>query len=306
MWWDVLLESSMASDHVLWAPRCQQWQVGNFHGYGVVDCAANIDMAIAKATKTARRERMAMVGSVSYGFPGRVFEARGAVGVQQLTQAAARATATRGAFGGLVVGGSMTGPQGDWAESFQQAGVPVVHVVPACSSAIGDLKTILFEADGRPRERAGAEWYIVIVGENFSERNVILANLASQYCVIGGGPGTLLEVTALRRAGAGLLPVVGTGGLVEGMEFNGQGLTGLQKKLLSRPPPPSVDKVPWETMVQLRPETSFQEYLEAVEAVFGNIEPTQEPLGNTWPLTEREVEGHSAYLASAGFAEAVS
>ena len=49
--------------------------------------------------------------------------------------------------------------------------------------------------------------------------------------LVAGGPGTWLEVMCMRQQQAGLLPLGLTGGLVEGMCFNGKGLKGLKKGL---------------------------------------------------------------------------
>merc|ERR1712216_180410 len=109
----------------------------------------------------------------------------------------------------------MCGPQGDFCTAFGAVGKPVVHIIPCCASACSDLKNVLYDGDDL-RKRKGP-WFLVFAGSSFSARNLVLASLAPQYVVVGGGPGTWLEVSWIRRQRAGLIPLVHSGGLVEGI-----------------------------------------------------------------------------------------
>lgn len=178
MWWEPLFAEAAAEEHLLFAA-----------GGGSME---EVDAAIKSATDGCpRAARIGLVGSVSYTFPGIAFKDEGVEATRRLTQSAASAVAERKAFSTLVIGGTMAGPQGDWASILGSAGITVIHVLPE---------------DGQPRDRGGADWRVVMVGEGFSERNMILASLAGQYAVIGGGPGTLLEVTELRARGTVTAP----------------------------------------------------------------------------------------------------
>ena len=223
MWWQSLLDDVGSSEKCLWEPPPADGASNTggeaFHGLGLEEVVKEIDDCIEAVTETSRASRIGMIGSTSYTFPSKVFREHGISGVRKLTLDAATALAGANNFGTLVIGHTIAGPQGDFALSFRKSKIPVVHVLPSCSSASRDLWLILYDHDGNRREKGEEHWHVVICGENWTERNRILASLAAQYCVIGGGPGTLMEVNEARQQNAGILPVPGSGGLVEGLTF---------------------------------------------------------------------------------------
>merc|ERR1711862_117614 len=78
----------------------------------------------------------------------------------------------------------------------------------------------------KARTRQG-DWVLAFVGSSWSRRNCILASLNGNYAMCAGGPGTHTELCELRYRGAGLLPLVRTGGLCEGMKFGDKSAEGM-------------------------------------------------------------------------------
>ena len=236
---------------------------------------------------------MGLCGSVSYRFAGLKYAEGGPDLVRQIVKGAASAVAEKGAFSTLIVGGTMgDSPQGDWAQAADTARMAVVHIIPCTPDAAQDLAGILFDdsrdasAAASPRVRPeGASWYVVLAGSSYSERNVVLASLAQQYAIAGGGPGTLLELLTLRSLGCGILPLVRTGGLVEGLEFQGQSIAGTVDALVGRPPvfdPGSAQLASSWAIVLGKPAPkcssgdlpSSDAYVTAVREVFGHVAAT--------------------------------
>jgi predicted Rossmann-fold nucleotide-binding protein len=276
-----------------------------------------------------RSSRLGLLGSISYQFPGLLYSDGGPELVREIVQTAGSSLAAQGAgsFSTLVIGGSMgDSPQDTFATCCSSGGMAVVHILPCCRDAEGDLAKVLFLDKERSIPRQRANWYVCLVGSGWSERNVALAYLARQYVVAGGGPGTLLEVLMVRSYGSGLLPLVRTGGLAEGVEFRGQGLVGMRAALQ---PPAGVDPASWAVMlggggheegtaVEAAPAVpmagaaaaraavvSPSDYLSAVKTVFGSVSAGSEKV-NHWELDSTTNEWLERFLHSVNFGAAKS
>lgn len=251
------------------------------------DAAEKLHMLIGGT----RQSRIGVIGSISYDFPGIRYKAHGPEAVERIVQAAAEAVVTKGVPTRVVCGGSYAGPQKTFAEVCEAHAwrpLTMVHVIPNKDSALKDLKGILWDGN-QPRQRK-CRWRIAFVGSNFSRRNCILASLNGNYVMCGGGPGTHTELCELRYNGAGLLPLVRTGGLAEGAEFgekkekNTRGMVDA----LRRSPPCGVPEEQWKRMLG-DGEPSLEEYCSAVKQVFGALRfrNTLEP-SNRWPMDAKE------------------
>lgn len=93
----------------------------------------------------------------------------------------------------------------------------------------------------------------------------------------------------------------GTGGLVEGVKFNGRGLKDLAS---INPPPGAIDPRAWSAMLKINRKAGFEAYIKAVLAVFSQVEASEGVPSNAWPLSGSERKHHEEYVGSKGFAEA--
>eukprot|EP00418_Pyrodinium_bahamense_P017082 CAMPEP_0179112958 /NCGR_PEP_ID=MMETSP0796-20121207/52828_1 /TAXON_ID=73915 /ORGANISM="Pyrodinium bahamense, Strain pbaha01" /LENGTH=335 /DNA_ID=CAMNT_0020811145 /DNA_START=21 /DNA_END=1024 /DNA_ORIENTATION=- len=291
----------------------------------------------------SRSSRLAVVGSISYGFSPLAYAAEGPGAVQTICEAAAGAVAATGLWSHVLMGGTWDGLQRTFAQAFAKAGKMVVHVLPNSAKGASDLRRLLFEGgdpEGAPLQRSGA-FSIVFAGSGFSQRNCLLAGLCPQVVIVAGGPGTHTEVLAAREAGAGLLPLVRTGGLAEGMDFGGRSLAGMADALCTAPPP-DVPLREWCIILGMGPaeidgshcckrwkhcstvmpkkekavagdggiaaQCSLDEYIAAVTVGLRELRPldvTAVP-PNVWPLSRKEREWWSEFCKSIGFDSAAS
>merc|ERR1719506_3635652 len=133
----------------------------------------------------------------------------------------------------------------------------MVHVIPNTEEALADLKGIIW--DGSAPRRRKCRWKLAFVGLNWSRRNCILASLNGNYVMCAGGPGTHTELSELRSKGAGLLPLVCSGGLCEGVEFEQKNVRGMTEAL-RQSPPEGVPEESWRIMLGEGAATSFEKY----------------------------------------------
>lgn len=230
--------SALHPDLRLRVVRCQGAPERVAH---VQPAASSVAESIEDISKVLgnRRTRLGVIGGTQYSFPPSVYHSSGVAAVQQICEAAAAgaASAAASAWTHLLVGGSWSGPQRTFAEAFAQTPATVVHVLPNTGEAIVDLIHLLFDdylQESKPRVTTAK---FVFVGGSYRVRNCVLAALCAQLFVCGGGPGTHLEVVAARGAGTGLLPLVRSGGLVEGQDFSGRSVRGIGRALRDVPPP---------------------------------------------------------------------
>jgi predicted Rossmann-fold nucleotide-binding protein len=238
----------------------------------------------------SRQSRIGVIGSISYDFPGNRYKAEGPEGVERIVRAAAETVVKQGKPTRVVCGGSYAGPQGTFGEvcdKYANLPVTMVHVLPNVDNdaALKDLKGILWDGD-KPRVRK-CRWRIAFVGSSIARRNCILASLNGNYIMCAGGPGTYTELCELRCLDAGLLPLVCSGGLAEGAAFGDKNANGMAEAL-QKTPPQGVTKESWDMMLG-DGQVSFDQYLSAVEDVFGSLRfrGTSTP-NNRWPMTEAE------------------
>ena len=60
---------------------------------------------------------------------------------------------------------------------------------------------------------------VLIIGDSYQQRQVVLGKVASIVVIIGGGPGTCREANASLLGGGVVFPFACTGGAASGMEF---------------------------------------------------------------------------------------
>lgn len=160
-----------------------------------------VDQILTEDTNSSRNQRIGLIGSLAY-YGSSSYTKRE---TQELTKTAAKAVASNKRFRALILGGnrSSDSPQGNWAQAFEDAGIPVVYVVPNCTGAQRDLERILYDIDGSERPLVKGQRKIIFAGRSYPKRNQILASLCSQYAVAAGGPGTRFELftSATQQAG---------------------------------------------------------------------------------------------------------
>eukprot|EP00930_Biecheleria_cincta_P029867 TRINITY_DN20725_c0_g1_i1.p1 TRINITY_DN20725_c0_g1~~TRINITY_DN20725_c0_g1_i1.p1 ORF type:complete len:313 (-),score=61.59 TRINITY_DN20725_c0_g1_i1:289-1227(-) len=271
----------------------------------------------------SHKSRLAVLGSISYEFAPVAYKSVGPSATQAICEAAARAVASTGVWSHVLMGGSWDGPQRTFAQFFEEAGGTAVHVLPNSSKGSSDLRNLLFvdgDVSKPPRERVG-KFCLAFVGHGFSRRNCILAGLCQQAFIVAGGPGTHTEVLAARSAGVGLLPLVRSGGLVEGIDFGGRNLQGISEALCQTPPP-NVPLREWNIALGKDPASSieggsemegmpsctFEEYLSAVEEGLKGLQSVDEGSvpPNLWPLNDKDKVWWDEFRRSEGFLSASS
>lgn len=263
--------------------------------------------ALHKLIGGSRQSRIGVIGSLHYDFPGIRYAAEGPKGVESLVQAAAQGMMRNGKPCRVVCGGSYGGPQRSFAEACEEYAsrpLAMVHVIPNTEEALADLKGIIW--DGSAPRRRKCRWKLAFVGLNWSRRNCILASLNGNYVMCAGGPGTHTELSELRAKGAGLLPLVCSGGLCEGVEFDQKNVRGMTEAL-RQAPPEGVPEESWRIMLGEGAATSFERYCASVSEVFGALQfrSSAEPK-NRWPMDEKELREWTTYRTSAVFVSAPS
>eukprot|EP00747_Dinoflagellata_sp_TGD_P007738 gnl/TRDRNA2_/TRDRNA2_117370_c0_seq1.p2 gnl/TRDRNA2_/TRDRNA2_117370_c0~~gnl/TRDRNA2_/TRDRNA2_117370_c0_seq1.p2 ORF type:complete len:187 (+),score=20.17 gnl/TRDRNA2_/TRDRNA2_117370_c0_seq1:67-627(+) len=148
---EILEQFEVASSHVLYIDKVAT-------GAEVSSAVEKIDLLLGN-----RSRRLAVVGSITYNFPPLAYGTHGAAATEQISKSAARAVAAAGHWLHILLGGTWDGPQRTFAEAFAESPGTVVHVLPNCEAAKGDLRKLLVDADGRERKRHGS-WRIVFVG----------------------------------------------------------------------------------------------------------------------------------------------
>jgi len=294
----------------------------------VVPIDATVDQAVEAldAALGERHARLGMLGMTSYRFPPQLYRSGGAKATELICEAASEASSA-GGWSHILMGGSWGGPQRTFAEAFEPTSSTVVHVLPNTGEAIVDLIYLMFDdamEESQPRKTTSQ---FVFVGGSYRARNCVLATLCAQVFIVGGGPGTHLEVMAARATGAGLLPLVRSGGLAEGMDFNGRNLRGLVEAL-SDVPPPDVPLDSWKVILGLPlpaepPEDgnsssstsccglcrnrqkseknsqkgkdrfigrqpTFSEYVQALRSGLAKLRPSQDEVPNRWNFSKDE------------------